>query len=73
MSSLYRITTINSLRGIYGQNGLIVVIRCRLDMSRYGELVNDYMINERSDIAPLPYSISILWKDIKETQVIRFK
>ena len=42
-------------------------------MSRYGELVNDYMSSERRNIKPLPDNISVLWKDIKETQVIRLR
>ena len=52
---------------------LVIGVLNRLDMSRYGELVNDLMSNERRNIKALPDNIAVLWKDIKETQVIRFR
>jgi hypothetical protein len=52
---------------------LIICILNRLDMSRYHALVKDYLDNERRGIADLPELPSILWKEIKDTQVVRFK
>jgi hypothetical protein len=54
-------------------NELVIGVLNRLDMTRYGELVQDYMSNERRNIKALPDNIAVLWKDIKETQVIRFR
>ena len=42
-------------------------------MSRYGSLVKDYLDNERRGIANLPELPSTLWKEMKDTQVIRFR
>jgi hypothetical protein len=52
---------------------LIIGILNRLDMSRYHALVKDYLDNERRGIADLPELPSILWKEIKDTQVVRFR
>ena len=54
-------------------NELIIGILNRLDMSRYALLVRDYLDNERRGIAELPELPSTLWKEIKDTQVIRFR
>ena len=50
---------------------LIIGILNRLDMSRYSSLVKDYLDNERRGIAALPELPSTLWKEIKDTQVVR--
>jgi hypothetical protein len=52
---------------------LVIGILNRLDMSRYASLVKDYMDNERRKIASLPELSTTLWKEIKETQIIRFR
>ena len=52
---------------------LIIGIINRLDMHRYGELVRNYLSNEARDIKPLPTTLSKLWTDIKQTNVVRFK
>jgi uncharacterized membrane protein YgcG len=52
---------------------LIIGVLNRLDMSRYGSLVRDYLDNERRGIAALPDLPSTLWKEIKDTQVVRFR
>lgn len=52
---------------------LIIGILNRLDMSRYHALVKDYLDNERRGIADLPELPSILWKERKDTQVVRFR
>ena len=52
---------------------LVIGILNRLDMSRYGSLVKDYLDNERRGIADLPELTSTLWKEIKDTQVVRFR
>lgn len=52
---------------------LIIGIINRLDMYRYGELVRNYLSNEARDIQPLPTTLSKLWTDIKQTNVVRFK
>ena len=52
---------------------LVIGILNRLDMSRYALLVRDYLDNERRGIANLPELPSTLWKDIKDTHVIRFR
>lgn len=52
---------------------LIIGVINRLDMHRYGELVRNYMTNEARDIKALPTNVSKMWKDIKQTNVIRFR
>ena len=52
---------------------LVIGILNRLDMSRYHSLVKDYLDNERRGIAELPELSSTLWKEIKDTQIIRFR
>ena len=52
---------------------LVIGILNRLDMSRYASLAKDYFDNERRGIAELPAASSTLWKEIKDTQVIRFR
>jgi hypothetical protein len=52
---------------------LVIGILNRLDMSRYASLVKDYMDNERRNIASLPELSTTLWKEIKDTQIIRFR
>jgi Reverse transcriptase (RNA-dependent DNA polymerase) len=52
---------------------LVIGILNRLDMSRYAPLVRDYLDNERRGIAELPELPSTLWKEIKDTQVVRFR
>ena len=52
---------------------LVIGVLNRLDMSRYALLVRDYLDNERRGIAELPELPSTLWKEIKDTQVIRFR
>lgn len=52
---------------------LIIGILNRLDMSRYASLAKDYLDNERRGIATLPVLPSTLWKEIKDTQIIRFR
>jgi hypothetical protein len=52
---------------------LVIGILNRLDMSRYASLVKDYMNNERRNIASLPELSTTLWKEIKDTQIIRFR
>ena len=52
---------------------LVIGILNRLDMSRYASLVKDYLDNERRGIAELPELPSTLWKEIKDTQVVRFR
>ena len=52
---------------------LVIGILNRLDMSRYASLTKDYFDNERRGIADLPVASSTLWKEIKDTQIIRFK
>ena len=42
-------------------------------MARYTSLVKDYLDNERRGIAELPEHPATLWKEIKDTQVIRFR
>ena len=42
-------------------------------MSRYASLTKDYFDNERRGIAELPVASSTLWKEMKETQIIRFR
>jgi hypothetical protein len=54
-------------------NELVIGILNRLDMNRYATLVRDYLDNERRGIAELPELPSTLWKEIKDTQVIRFR
>ena len=52
---------------------LIIGILNRLDMSRYASLEKDYLDNERRGIATQPVIPSTLWKEIKDTQIIRFR
>jgi hypothetical protein len=52
---------------------LVIGILNRLDMSRYASLVKDYLDNERRGIAVLPVLPSTLWKEIKDTQIVRFR
>jgi hypothetical protein len=52
---------------------LVIGILNRLNMSRYSSLVWDYLDNERRGIAALPELPSTLWKEIKDTQVVRFR
>jgi hypothetical protein len=52
---------------------LVIGILNRLDMSRYASLVIDYLDNERRGIAELPELASTLWKEIKDTQIVRFR
>ena len=52
---------------------LVIGILNRLDMARYTSLVKDYLDNERRGIAELPEHPATLWKEIKDTQVIRFR
>ena len=52
---------------------LIIGVLNRLDMSRYGSLVREYLDNERRGIAALPDLPSTLWKEIEDTQVVRFR
>jgi hypothetical protein len=52
---------------------LIIGILNRLDMSRYASLVKDYLDNQRRGIADLPELPSTLWKEIKDTQIVRFR
>ena len=52
---------------------LVIGILNRLDMSRYASLTKDYFDNERRGIAELPDASSTLWKEIKDTQIIRFR
>ena len=52
---------------------LVIGISNRLDKSRYASLTKDYFDNERRGIAELPDSSSTLWKEIKDTQIIRFR
>ena len=54
------------------EDELVIGILNRLDMSRYATLTKDYFDNERRGIAELPEASSTLWKEIKDTQVIRF-
>ena len=55
------------------EDELVIGILNRLDMSRYATLTKDYFDNERRGIAELPEASSTLWKEIKDTQVIRFR
>ena len=55
------------------EDELVIGILNRLDMSRYASLTKDYFDNERRGIAELPDASSTLWKEIKDTQVIRFR
>jgi Zinc knuckle len=52
---------------------LVIGVLNQLDMSRYASLVRDYLDNERRGIAALPELPSTLWKEIKDTQVVRFR
>jgi hypothetical protein len=52
---------------------IIIGILNRLDMSRYAVLVKDYLDNQRRGIADLPELPSTLWKEIKDTQIVRFR
>ena len=52
---------------------LVIGILNRLDMSRYASLTKDYFDNERRGIADLPDASSTLWKEIKDTQIIRYR
>jgi hypothetical protein len=54
-------------------NELVIGILNRLDMSRYHSLLKDYLDNERRGISELPDLSSTLWKEIKDTQIIRFR
>jgi hypothetical protein len=51
----------------------VIGILNRLDMSRYHSLVKDYLDNERRGISDLPELTSTLSKEIKDTQIIRFR
>ena len=51
----------------------IIGILNRLDMSRYGNLVSNYLDNERRGICEIPNSLSKLWKELKDANVIRFR
>jgi hypothetical protein len=55
------------------EDELVIGILNRLDMSRYASLTKDYFDNERRGIAELPAASSTLWKEVKDTQIIRFK
>ena len=55
------------------EDELVIGILNRLDMSRYASLTKDYFDNERRGIAELPEASSTLWKEIKDTQIIRFR
>ena len=55
------------------EDELVIGILNRLDMSRFASLVKDYLDNERRGIAALPELPSTLWKEVKDTQVIRFR
>ena len=54
-------------------NELVIGVLNRLDMSRYHRLHSDFLDNARRNIKPFPTAITVLWKDIKETQVSRFR
>ena len=55
------------------EDELVIGILNRLDMSRYASLTKDNVDNERRGIAELPEASSTLWKEIKDTQIIRFR
>ena len=55
------------------EDKLVIGILNRLDMSRYASLTKDYFDNERRGIAELPEARSTLWKEMKDTQIIRFR
>jgi hypothetical protein len=44
-----------------------------IDQTRYSSLVRDYLDNERRGIAELPTASTTLWKEIKDSQIIRFR
>ena len=55
------------------EDELVIGILNRLDMARYASLTKDYFDHERRGIAELPEASSTLWKEIKDTQIIRFR
>ena len=59
--------------GIIPEEELVIGILNRLDMSRYASLVKDFLDHERRGIAALPILSAVLWKEIKDAQVIRFR
>ena len=52
---------------------LVIGLLNRLDMTRNAQLVRDYFDNERRGIAELPTTSSILWKEVKDAQILRFR
>ena len=55
------------------EEDLVIGIINRLDMSRYASLVKDFLDNERRGISELPENAALLWKEIKDTQILRFR
>ena len=58
---------------IIPESELVIGISYKLDMSRYAQLSKDYFDNERRNIAALPLLSGTLWREIKDSQVIRFR
>jgi Reverse transcriptase (RNA-dependent DNA polymerase) len=58
---------------ILPETELVIGILNRLDQTRYSSLVRDYLDNERRGIAELPTASTTLWKEIKDSQIIRFR
>jgi hypothetical protein len=52
---------------------LVIGILNKLDMSRYAQLTKDYFDNERRGIAVIPPLSGTLWREIKDSQIIRYR
>ena len=58
---------------IIPESELVIGILNKLDMSRYAQLTKDYFDNERRGIAVLPPLSGTLWREIKDSQIIRYR
>ena len=56
---------------IIPEEELVIGIINRLDMHRYGTIVQDYLSAARRGYADLPQISSILWKELKDAQILR--
>jgi hypothetical protein len=57
---------------ILPESELVIGVLNRLDHSRFSTLVTAYLANERRGIAELPETAATLWKELRDSQVVRY-
>ena len=54
------------------ESELVIGVLNRLDNARFSALVSTSLANERRGIADLPDTTATLWKELRDSQVVRY-